>query len=474
MKLSLSGGVNLGGVCFADLDKDGKKDVAYTTTDDKKIYIRKNTGTYGVLSFDAGSIFATAAYPGEISANDMDGDGWVDLVVANLGAASVSIFKNVGGSSLSFSKTDYTAGANPSQPCVSDLTGDGRPEIMTVAQMTGIVSIFKNNVGAIAVPATGTVQYCKYDTAEPLTAAGMSLLWYTALSGGIGSSVAPVPLTNVSGTASYYVSQTISGCESPRAEVLVKTNEEVLAPLVESPVSYCKGAVVGPLTATGNALLWYSDPADKTGTSDAPIPVTNTSGTSSYYVSQSISGCEGTRSQIDVITLTTAIPPKPTVSTPVNYNQHDPAVALSAVGTNLLWYLDFSGGDGNVQAPVPRTISAETSTYYVTQTVNGCESLRASIEVVVKGVSTDVHSGMYDKSIRMYPNPVNSDIVTIEITADLVNAQYSLSDQTGKLLLTGQLTQQSNSINIEQLTAGLYTISIRSNETNYFKLIKLK
>ncbi len=470
---SISGGVNLGGVCFADLDKDGKKDVAFTTTDDNKLYIRKNASAYGVLSFATSISFSTAVYPGNVSANDMDGDGWVDLVVANFGTASVSVFKSVGGANLSFSKTDFTSGANPGSPFVSDLTGDGRPEIITVSQLTNIVSMFKNNVGIIAAPTTAAIQYCKDGEAKPLTASGMSLLWYTDVSGGIGSAVAPVPATTVSGTVSYYVSQTVSGCESPRAELLVKTNEEVLAPVVESPVNYCKNAVAGPLTATGNALLWYSYETDNTGSSDAPIPATNTAGTWSYFVSQRVSGCEGPRAQIDVVTLTTAIPPKPTVNTPVNYNQNDHATALSAVGTNLLWYSYLSGGNGVVQAPIPATITPETSTYYVTQTIDGCESLRTAIEVVVHGVSTDVHSGIYE-SIRIYPNPANSDNITIEITTDLINTEYSLMDQTGKLLLAGQLTEQHNSINIAQLTAGLYTIRIGSNGKGHFKLIKLK
>ena len=72
------------------------------------------------------------------------------------------------------------------------------------------------------------------------------------------------------------------------------------APGVTSPVNYCLNATASPLTATGTGLLWYTGPTGGTGSPTAPTPSTTSVGTSSYYVSQTV-GCEGPRSQIDVI-----------------------------------------------------------------------------------------------------------------------------------------------------------------------------
>lgn len=70
---------------------------------------------------------------------------------------------------------------------------------------------------------TTPVNLCQNTTASPLTASGISLLWYTTLTGGTGSSIAPTPSTTSLGTTSYYVSQTI-GCEGPRSKIDVTVN----------------------------------------------------------------------------------------------------------------------------------------------------------------------------------------------------------------------------------------------------------
>ncbi|MBX2887391.1 MAG: gliding motility-associated C-terminal domain-containing protein [Ferruginibacter sp.] len=77
-----------------------------------------------------------------------------------------------------------------------------------------------------ALPAvTSPVNYCLNQTATPLAASGNNLLWYNSLSGGTGQSTPPTPLTSSAGTTSYYVSQTINGCESNRAEIIVQVTD---------------------------------------------------------------------------------------------------------------------------------------------------------------------------------------------------------------------------------------------------------
>ncbi|MEO0037240.1 MAG: hypothetical protein RIQ59_451, partial [Bacteroidota bacterium] len=57
---------------------------------------------------------------------------------------------------------------------------------------------------------TTPVTYCQGATATALSSTGTGLLWYTAATGGTGSSTAIVPSTATGGTTLYYVSQTIS------------------------------------------------------------------------------------------------------------------------------------------------------------------------------------------------------------------------------------------------------------------------
>ncbi len=242
------------------------------------------------------------------------------------------------------------------------------------------------NVTAIpaAPAATTAISYCQNATATALTATGTNLLWYTTATGGTGSATAPTPSTSAAGATSYYVSQTINSCESPRTAIVVTVNAIPAAPAASSPVSYCQNATATALTATGTNLLWYTTATGGTGSATAPTPSTSTVGSSNYYVSQTINGCEGPRTTITVnITASTAAP---TVSSPVNYCQNATAVALTATGTNLLWYTTATGGTGSATAPTPSTAAVGSTTYYVSQTQSCGESPRAAIVVNVTAI----------------------------------------------------------------------------------------
>ncbi|MCK9563143.1 MAG: hypothetical protein M0R02_10550, partial [Bacteroidales bacterium] len=74
--------------------------------------------------------------------------------------------------------------------------------------------------------------------------------WYSDNTTTTSLATAPTPDVSNSGTISYFVSQTIDGCESERAEITVTTTE-TLPPTVVSPISACVGDVMAPLSATG-------------------------------------------------------------------------------------------------------------------------------------------------------------------------------------------------------------------------------
>ncbi|MEN9570406.1 MAG: hypothetical protein RL172_1637 [Bacteroidota bacterium] len=225
------------------------------------------------------------------------------------------------------------------------------------------------------------VNYCQNQSSSALTATGTNLLWYIAATGGTGSATAPVPVTTTAGTVSYYVSQNVGGCESPRALITVNTAASPNAPLVNAAIGYCQNAAASPLAATGSNLLWYTAATGGTGSNIAPVPITSTAGNTSYYVSQTIGSCESPRAVI--IVTVSAVPAAPTVSSPVIYCQGSTATALTATGTNLLWYTTATGGTGNSVAPVPSTTALGNTIYYVSQSVAGCESSRSAITVTI-------------------------------------------------------------------------------------------
>ncbi len=273
--------------------------------------------------------------------------------------------------------TGVTIGMNNNRYRMVATNGSGsvtsNPAILTV------------NAAPSAPTVTTPIAYCQGATATALTATGTGLLWYTAATGGTGSATAPTPTTTAAGATIFYVSQTVSTCESPRAAITVNVTATPAAPTVTSPISYCQNATATALTATGTNLLWYTVATGGTGTVTAPTPSTATVGSTTFYVSQTTGVCEGPRAAITVNI--TAVPAAPVVTTPISYCQGVTATALTATGTNLLWYTVATGGTGSPTAPTPSTATVGSTTFYVSQTT-GCESPRAAIVVnVVAGTA---------------------------------------------------------------------------------------
>jgi large repetitive protein len=250
-------------------------------------------------------------------------------------------------------------------------------------------AIVVNVTGTPTVPTVANVEYCKNATGIPaLTAGGTNLLWFTAATGGTGSTTAPTPSTASVGTTTYYVTRSTNGCQSARAAIVVTIKDLPTAPTVTATANYCQSATAAVLTATGANLLWYTSPTGGTGSSTAPTPITTTSGNTSYYVTQTVNGCESPTPR-SVITVTIKpTPALPTATTPIAYCQDSTAAQLSAVGTDLLWYSLPTGGSSTTTAPTPNTALAGTTTYYVSQTINGCEGPRRAIVVNVTGTPT--------------------------------------------------------------------------------------
>lgn len=266
----------------------------------------------------------------------------------------------------------------------------------------------------IALASTSPVLYCLNDTATPISAtasANCTLNWYTLPIGGIASTTSPTPFTTVAGSTTYYVSQTntASGCESPRAAIIITVNPLPTAPIV-STINYCNNETAVPLTATATAnctLNWYSDPTAGTSSTTSPTPSTASVGITKYYVSQksNATGCEGPRAEIIV---TINLLPTAPIANNIAFCTNEIATPLTATGSancTLNWYSTPIGGVASATSPTPATAIVGTTKYYVSQTITatGCEGLRAEIIVTVN------------------PLPIVKDIIIIQCDTDLIS-----------------------------------------------------
>ena len=133
-------------------------------------------------------------------------------------------------------------------------------------------------------------------------------------------------------------------------------------------------------------------------------------------------GCTTTGNPLSSAVVNILNPNAPIVNSPVFYYQGDVAVPLTAIGINLLWYTTPSGGIGSPDAPIPSTAIPGTTTYYVTQTIDGCESPRALIEVMVTGESGWFNENWQYRRPITISNPAGIPLTDYQVMISLDNS----------------------------------------------------
>ena len=121
-----TGGASIS-VAIGDVNGDGKLDLAVANYSSSTVSVLLGNGTG---SFGTRTDFATGSGPYSVAIGDVNGDGKPDLAVANRDANTVSVLLGTGTGSFG-TKTDFATGSYPLSVAIGDLNGDGRPDLVT-------------------------------------------------------------------------------------------------------------------------------------------------------------------------------------------------------------------------------------------------------------------------------------------------------------------------------------------------------
>lgn len=185
---------------------------------------------------------------------------------------------------------------------------------------------------------------------------------------------------------------------SPNCRVYSSNYKAVVHGYPSAPATkvfnFCQNSTGNSVLISAAKILWYTSSTG--GIPDALPPNIDTSvlGSKDYWITETVNGCESSRSKITINILPN--PNAPLVSD-YQFCQNSAATILSATGTNLLWYSSSTGGTGSSVAPTPSTSQSGVFSYWVSQNNGTCESARAEIKVTI--LPAPYSDSLHDTSI---------------------------------------------------------------------------
>jgi FG-GAP-like repeat/SprB repeat/Secretion system C-terminal sorting domain/IPT/TIG domain/PKD domain/FG-GAP repeat len=453
-KVNFSTGSYPFSVSIGDLDGDGKSDLVAINPGINSTSVFRNTSTLGVVSFASKVDFATGTYPMAGSLGDIDGDGKPDLAVLQ---NDLSVYRNTSTiGTVNFStKIDFISGGGYSVG-LGDLDGDGKPDLVAANYGSNTLSVLRQldlpqgsltANGPLCTSGTGQLTFTATAGTGPFTVVyndGTADRTVTGVASGVPFNVFTNPVTN---TTTYtlvsvsYPNNAIrtTGFTGASATISVIQGNHPPIPNTGGPYTIKQGSMLtldasnssDPDTSCGDSITYFGWDLTNDGVDDArdsvfnipwaAFPAYSGLGTIGDHIIRLTVRDEFGATAFSDTTLTIISPPTASAQ---SFCGSAMVSDLVATGTNLQWYLVSTGGI----ALEPTTVLT-TTTYYVSQTINGVESDRTAVVVTDNPIPIALfivtpnpvacnEEVFFDASTSYYNCPTSNSIVSYDWDLD--------------------------------------------------------
>ncbi len=237
---------------------------------------------------------------------------------------------------------------------------------------SGRIAVLVDINPAPAALAPQTISICgaiNYGSVNLNQVTGSELVWYQS-----ATSQQPIPNTDAVVSGTYYVSQRVNGCESPRIQIIATAQGSVAAPSATIQ-NMCGGGTVAQLVAQTlpNATAeWFSS-----ATSTVPLAGTTPLLNGTYYLAQRIGNCMSVKVPVAVRVINITAP----VVSPFTLCEGSTVADLvvpAGTGITHKWYTSATSTTELLSTDV-----LQSGFYFVEREQNGCTSGRTQVQVTI-------------------------------------------------------------------------------------------
>ena len=273
----------------------------------------------------------------------------------------------------------------------------------------------------------------------------------------------------------YFVSVANGSCISNSDPVTVTVFSSPPIPTI---------SVSGPLTfcLSDSVVLTSSSSIGNTWSTNETTQSISVNSSGSYSVSVSNGTCTATSNPItvDVILLPT-INSQPS-NTQVNIG-NQAIFTTSANGGTYQWQMNngagfqnisnggqFSGATTNTLTVANTTLSNDNNLFRCEITANNCSTTsNSAILTIINNVGINEYE---NKNIfELYPNP-SGDFVNLKSNLSLFEIKYEIVDNSGRIVLSGVLQTDNQTIDVTKLSRGIYNLNVIGTNSKTMKLVK--
>lgn len=150
------GNTDVPDVVVADFNGDHKPDLAVSClqTSQMSVFLGSGNGTFS--AGPGGGLFATGASPLGMAAADVNGDGKIDLISANIAAGTLTVRLGDGTGNFPTSSTISTGGTGALHVAAGDVNGDGKVDLVVTNQGSNTVAVLLRNGNGSFTTASGS------------------------------------------------------------------------------------------------------------------------------------------------------------------------------------------------------------------------------------------------------------------------------------------------------------------------------